>query len=1057
MQKSLYSLVCITVVLLAAISHASSQMDLKEYAKQRSLQWQSQRAYAESVAILKHMPIRIDRKDGTTFELQRFENGIPLYYKTDNLNAAKTLSTNKVWPGGGAGFPLTGEGITLGEWDAGRPRTTHQEYTGRILSTQGSLHYHSAHVAGTMIGTGIDSKAKGMSYKASLKCFDWNNDDAEMATQASGGLRVSNHSYGQITGWTWDYFGDSRWAWFGDTSISETEAYQFGFYDEGAQSWDNIARNAPYYLIVKSAGNDRNEGGGGQHWVVVNGSWALSTKARSRDGRSGGYDCMSSSTLAKNILTVGAVNAIPGGYTKSNDVVMSSFSCWGPTDDGRIKPDIVADGVSLYSALETADNAYGSLSGTSMAAPNASGSIGLLLHKWNNQFGNTQIRSSTLKAIIINTAGEAGSNPGPDYAFGWGLMNTLKAVQLMNQDSIDGYDIHIREILLTQGQTISFDVGCNGLDTIKATICWTDPAGNPIAPALNPTNIMLRNDIDLRITRKYDNTVYYPWILNPSSLASAATTGDNIRDNVEQVRITPTERTVYTVQISHKGTLVGGSQYVSLAISGNTYTPAAAWSGGPFEIDVDSGTVKLDSFKLYDLGPAPLEFSINDTGKTLPPWLSVNNNIGSIPQLDSLSIVLTFGNLTQPVGEYDTTISIESNDTITGTINIPIIVHIGTRRTLTTHVNDFWNIVSLPVYPFTNLSASLYPTTVGKPSGYDLVYGYIEKDELKIGEGYWMKFNGEQNIPIEGYIFKSNTSEALLDPGWHLIGALSNSIPVEGVSTDPPDIINSFFFGYQGSYIPTDSLHPGRGYWIQINQPGKISLTGTYPPLPKPNAAKILSGFNTITISDGINKSQSLYFGSGELRGITSNFFKLPPKPPSGSFDVRFGSGKMLECFADVEKSEYPIYIQTESSPIKICWNMKQEETRKFVIRDESGKIYPLDKNGSFVLNGEASEIRVLTLASELPQIPKDFVLQQNYPNPFNPTTKLKYGLPNAGYVNIIIYNILGNEVATLVDGMKEAGFYTVEFGASNLPSGLYFYRMKSEKFTAVKKMILMR
>jgi hypothetical protein len=1046
--------------MLTAISHASSQMDLKEYAKQRSLQWQSQRAYAESVAILKHMPIRTESEDGRVIELQRFYRGRPQYYTTCNFNAARTISTNKVWPGGVGGYDLTGTGVTLGEWDGGRVRATHQEFSGRVTSTQGSLADHATHVAGTMIAAGVVGAARGMSYQASLNAFDWNSDESEMATQASLGLRVSNHSYSYLTGWDYNTLGDGKWVWYGDVNVSTVEDYSFGFYDDHAREWDDIAHNAPYYLIVAAAANDRGDYPGGtvQHWVWVSGSWVLQTVPRNRDGNNDGYDCITSPGVAKNIMTVGAVNAILGGYTKPSDVVMSTFSNWGPTDDGRIKPDIVADGIDLLSSVSTADNGYGRMSGTSMASPNATGSVGLLLQRQKMMHDATPLLSSTLKAIIINTADEAGSNPGPDYSFGWGLMNTLKAVQIMTQDSINGFGSHIKELVLHQGETIQFDIGTEGVGALRATICWNDFPGTVLPPALDPTNSMLVNDVDLRIIKKINQEIYSPWILNPTSPSTAATTGDNYRDNVEQVHIESPERTIYTVRITHKGTLVGGSQYVSLAISGNTIGSAAAWSTQHFEIDVDSGAVKLDSFKLYDVGPATLEFSINDTGKTLPPWLSVNNNTGSVAQLDSLSIILTFGNLTQPVGDYDTTLSIESNDTITGTINIPIIVHIGIRRTLTTHVNDFWNIVSLPVDPFTNLSASLYPTTVGKPFAYD-GFGYIEKDELKIGEGYWMKFNGEQNIPIEGYIFKSNTSEALLDPGWHLIGALSNSIPIEGVSTDPPDIINSFFFGYRGSYIFADSLHPGRGYWIQINQPGKITLTGTYPPLPKPTATKILSGFNTITISDGINNSQSLYFGSGGLQGFTPSFFKLPPKPPKSSFDVRFGSGRMLEWFGNIpnEKSEYPIYIQTESSPIKICWNMKSEETRKFVIRDESGKIYPLDKNGSFVLNGETSEIRVLTLASEPPQIPKDFVLQQNYPNPFNPTTKLKYGLPNAGYVNIIIYNILGNEVATLVDGMKEAGFYTIEFDASNFPSGLYFYRMKSEKFTAVKKMILMR
>ena len=1062
MKNYLFILCIVTVIVLITVSNSTAQIDLKEYAKQRSLQWQSQRILAESVAVLKHMPIRVDREDGSSIELQRFENGLPLYYATDNLNAAKTLSTNKVWPSGGNGFSLTGEGVILGEWDSGKPRPTHQEYSGRILSTQGTLSSHSAHVAGTMIATGVNSNAKGMSYKASLQCFDWNNDDAEMASQAALGLRVSNHSYGTITGWYTDYatgyFGDGRWVWFGDTAVSETEDYNFGFYDGEAQSWDNIAYSAPNYLIVKAAGNDRNESIpylGQQHWVLVNGSWALSTKARGADGRIGGYDCISHSALAKNILTVGAVNAIPGGYTNPSNIVMSDFSCWGPTDDGRVKPDIVADGVGLYSSVQTADNAYGTMSGTSMASPNTAGSVGLLLQEQNNLHGSTPLLSSTLKAIIINTADEAGPNPGPDYMNGWGLMNTLKAVQLMRQDSIDGTNSHIREMLLHQGDTISIDIGCNGIDTLMTTICWTDPQGTPTAPALNPTNRMLVNDLDLRIIKKITKQNYYPWILNPSSPSLAATTGDNIRDNIEQVRVTSTQRTVYTAQITHKGILSGGSQNVSLAISGNITGPSSIWGTQKFDNDVDSGAVKLDSFKVYNVGTEYLNFSINDSGETLPAWLAVNHDTGSIAPLDSLTIVLSLGDITQPIGEYFSNLIIENNDKRSGTINIPVTLHTGTRWILPANVNDKWNMVSLPVRPKTNIKTSLFPSSTGNAFAYN--GSYIEKDTLSIGTGYWMKFNGDQTIPIDGYIFKQDTLD--LHEGWNLIGSLSNIIPTNSITCDPTDIISSLYFGYNNSYFFTDSIYPGKGYWIQLNKDGKLFLSGVYPTLPKPSIDKLISKFNTIEITDAKNNSQILYLGSNDLGGITSSFFTLPPKPPSGGFDARFSSGKMLEFISDRanEKCEYVIHILGATNPIKINLNMKTEVAQKFFVRDEAGKTYPLSNNNSVVLYGNSADERILTLKYEALQTPKDFALQQNYPNPFNPSTMIKYEMPTAGHVRIKVYNILGNEVATLVDGVKDAGYYTIDFDAHDFASGIYLYKMETDKFISYKKMILMR
>jgi len=89
--------------------------------------------------------------------------------------------------------------------------------------------------------------------------------------------------------------------------------------------------------------------------------------------------------------------------------------------------------------------------------------------------------------------------------------------------------------------------------------------------------------------------------------------------------------------------------------------------------------------------------------------------------------------------------------------------------------------------------------------------------------------------------------------------------------------------------------------------------------------------------------------------------------------------------------------------------------------------------------------------------IPSSYVLQQNYPNPFNPSTNIRFGLPQAGDVVIEIYNLLGQKIVTLFDGYKAAGYHVVEFDASNLPTGMYFYRIQTEKFQGIKKMILVK
>jgi len=503
------------------------------------------------------------------------DRGKPVYYLTENINAARTVSTDDVWPGGSGGFSLTGSGTTtgrLGIWDGGAVRATHQEFGGRVtqMDSPGSTHYHATHVAGTMIAQGVQAAAQGMSYQANLAAYDWNSDNSEMATAAAAGMNVSNHSYGYITGWSYS----GVWYWYGDIGISTVEDYGFGYYSSGAQSWDQIAYNAPYYNIVKSAGNDRNDTGpgpGGGHYVW-NGGWVWSTDTRDPDGGTDGYDCVSYVGNAKNIITVGAVDDIVGGYTAPADVVMSSFSGWGPTDDGRIKPDIVANGINLYSTYDTNNSAYGTLSGTSMSSPNLSGSLNLLVRHYEATHNSNTPRAATMKSVLIQTADESGPNPGPDYMFGWGLMNTLKAAQLIRQDSIaPGI---IREDSLQNSLTNEYNLSSDGVQPIRVTIAWTDPAGTPPTPSLNPPDLMLVNDLDIRLVEVGSGTTYYPYILNPASPASAATTGDNFRDNVEQIYLAAPAAGAYVLRVSHKGTLTS-TQYYSLSSSHELLVPTS--------------------------------------------------------------------------------------------------------------------------------------------------------------------------------------------------------------------------------------------------------------------------------------------------------------------------------------------------------------------------------------------------------------------------------------------------------------------------------------------------
>jgi hypothetical protein len=279
--------------------------------------------------------------------------------------------------------------------------------------------------------------------------------------------------------------------------------------------------------------------------------------------------------VAKNVMTVAAVEDIVGGWVSSSGVAAAPFTSFGPPDDGRVKPDIAANGVSLTSTLHTSTTAYGSASGTSMAAPSVTGSLGVLIQHYRNLFGAfASFRAATLRALAIHTADEAGPNPGPDYAYGWGLMNTKKAADLISVHADSGTALrNIKETTLSNGDYIAFPVRAAGGTPLKVTICWTDPPGTVPAKAVDANIAALVNDLDLRIT---DGTnTHYPWKLDPASPANAATnSGDNNRDNVEQVEIAaPTAGQEFLVTVTHKGTLKNAAgatapQALSIIVSG---------------------------------------------------------------------------------------------------------------------------------------------------------------------------------------------------------------------------------------------------------------------------------------------------------------------------------------------------------------------------------------------------------------------------------------------------------------------------------------------------------
>jgi hypothetical protein len=168
-----------------------------------------------------------------------------------------------------------------------------------------------------------------------------------------------------------------------------------------------------------------------------------------------------------------------------------------------------------------------------------------------------------------------------------------------------------------------------------------------------------------------------------------------------------------------------------------------------------------------------------------------------------------------------------------------------------------------------------------------------------------------------------------------------------------------------------------------------------------------------------------------EKRTVVSHLIKVDPLPPI----------------------PYPIFTVSDFDWIaQGCWVVKSYTPS--IIVDLSKLNLGI---GSFFIPGLSTELDAITSVDDKVQTPKEFLLSQNYPNPFNPTTKIDYTVSEKSNVNLRVFDLLGNEVAQLVNAEKEPGVYEVNFDATDLSGGVYIYQIKAGNFIDTKKMILLK
>lgn len=479
------------------------------------------------------------KANDVTYEIVDIVNDKPVYRSTDNLPASQATKTNALQVGGNLGLNLTGNNMAIGVWDGGHVLKTHVEFqmngSSRVLTPDTSLPNpssdgHGTHVAGTIGASGINSAAKGMATEATILSYNWSNDLAEVINEVSSAdFFISNHSYGVPV--------------LNDEGNPNVPSWVMGCYSSQAVEWDQVAYNAPYYLMVASAGNS-----GAEEYT---------------GGLMSGYDKLTYEKNAKNNLVIANANPFVNSGGVLINTVINGSSSQGPSDDGRVKPDIAGDGTNVFSTYNTNDSSYQTTSGTSMASPNVAGSL-LLLQEYYHQLHGGYMRAATLKGLVCHNVLDPGT-PGPDAKFGWGLLDARESALTLSNSIGSSKTTIVDELILNQGETYSFEVVVNSPAKLKATICWTDVPGTAKNNQLNSSSPALVNDLDIRIIK--DTEINFPWKLQLSDVSAAAIKGDNTVDNVEKVEVDNAVGT-YTVQITHKGTLSGGNQAYSLIVSG---------------------------------------------------------------------------------------------------------------------------------------------------------------------------------------------------------------------------------------------------------------------------------------------------------------------------------------------------------------------------------------------------------------------------------------------------------------------------------------------------------
>ena len=478
-----------------------------------------------------------------------------------------------------SGRNLQGKNVTIGMGDNADP-STHIDFAGRLIlrNSQPAIG-HGTHTTGTAGGGGIlNPKYRGMAPKSTLVSQAFNDVLVNAPLYMNDyNMVLTNNSYFQGL----------------NNCPGEGEYDLLSNYID-SQLYANVS-----LLHVFASGND--------------GLLTCSPYPASFATIKSGYQ------TAKNALTVGAMDNLTYG-TKSG-------SSRGPVGDGRIKPEMVAGGQNIVSTLP--NNTYGPVSGTSMAAPTVTGALALMYERYRQLHAGANPPAALIKAVACNSADDLG-NPGPDFTFGFGMLNARTAIEAIENS-------HYFSGSLIDGAIATHSIAAvpPGAYQLKIMLYWPDQPASAFA------STTLVNDLDLTVTGS-DATIHHPLLLDPSpaQVNNNAVEGIDHVNNIEQVVINNPPAGNFTITV--KGTKIPfASQNYFIAYE--VLMPSVT-----VEFPFGSNTLvpgETENIRWSSYGEAGNTFKIEYSADNGSSWNLITNSVPSTSRLLNWTVPPTATNL----------------------------------------------------------------------------------------------------------------------------------------------------------------------------------------------------------------------------------------------------------------------------------------------------------------------------------------------------------------------------------------------------------------------------